>query len=283
MSRFTSTLTGGIAITVRTPDLSSAPAIILCHGFCGIQDILLPAFAEAFTHAGFTTITFDYRGFGASGGEQGRLVPAMQIDDIVTVIDWAISQPDIAGVGLWGTSFGGCHIFAAAARRLAVRCVVSQLGFADGEAVVTGHLSAEEKIGFIATLDKMAAKKAATGKEMFVAVTRVLNDNQSKAFFDRHKTKFPAMDIKIPFLTIRETLNYRPAENARRVACPTLVIVAGEDRVNPPEQGIALFEAVAAKEKKLHIEAEAEHYALYSGPHFDNVVRLQIDWYKNWL
>lgn len=283
MSLFTCTLAGEIAVTVRKPDLSSAPAIILCHGFCGIQEILLPAFAEAFTRAGFTTITFDYRGFGASGGERGRLVPAMQIDDIVTVIDWAASQPDITHIGLWGTSFGGCHVFAAAALRPIVKCVISQLAFADGEAVVTGHLSTEEKTAFIATLDKMAAKKAATGKEMFVAITRVLNDDESKAFFDSHKADYPAMDVKIPFLTVQETLHYKPADNASLVACPVLVTVAGEDRVNPPEQGIALFDAVAAKNKKLHIEAEAKHYDIYSGPHFDNIIGLQIDWYKNWL
>lgn len=279
----TCTLAGDIAVTLRTPDGSSAPAIILCHGFCGIQDILLPAFADAFTKAGFVTLTFDYRGFGASGGERGRLVPTMQIDDIVTVINWASAQPNITHIGLWGTSFGGCHVMASAARSPAVKCVVSQLAFADGEAVVTGNMTPEEKTGFIATLDKMAAKQATTGKEMFVAITRVLNDEESKAFFDSHKTQFPAMDIKIPFLTVRETLNYKPAENARQVSCPTLVVVAGNDRVNPPQQGIALFDAVAAAEKKLHIEAEAKHYDLYSGPHFDNVIAQQIDWYRTWL
>ncbi|WP_312041826.1 alpha/beta hydrolase [Erwinia sp.] len=276
-------LAGDIAVTVRTPDVSSAPAIILCHGFCGIQDILLPAFAEAFTRAGFITLTFDYRGFGASGGERGRLVPAMQIDDIITVIDWASAQPDITRIGLWGTSLGGCHVMAAAARSPAVKCVVSQLAFADGDAVITGEMTPEEKNSFIATLDKMAAKKADTGKEMFVAITRVLNDEESKAFFDSQKTRFPAMDIKIPFLTIQETLHYRPEESARQVLCPTMVMVAGDDAVNPPQQGIALFDALAAPEKKLHIEAGAKHYDLYSGPHFDNIIGQQIDWYRLWL
>ncbi|WP_380182336.1 alpha/beta hydrolase [Kalamiella sp. sgz302252] len=276
-------LTGDIAVTLHKPDLPAGPAVILCHGFCGIQEILLPAFVEAFTTAGFIAITFDYRGFGASGGERGRLVPAMQIDDIVTVIDWASAQPAITNIGLWGTSFGGCHVFGAAALRPAVSCVVSQLAFADGEAVVTGNLSAEEKAGFIATLDKMAAKQAATGKETFVAITRVLNDDESKTFFNSHKAQFPAMDIKIPFLTVRETLRYKPAANASQVTCPTMVMIAGKDRVNPPEQGIALFEAVAAKEKKLHIEADARHYDMYSGPNFNNIVGQQIGWYKKWL
>ncbi|WP_158780652.1 alpha/beta hydrolase [Pantoea sp. BAV 3049] len=280
----TFTLPGEIAVTVRTPASEvSAPAIILCHGFCGIQQLLLPAFADAFMQAGFTAITFDYRGFGASGGERGRLVPEQQIEDILSVVNWARTLPGVAEIGLWGTSFGGCHVLGAAARDPQIKCVVSQLAFADGEAIVTGKMSAEEKSGFIATLDKMAEKQASTGKEMFVAITRVLNDAESKAFFENHKAEFPTMDIKIPFLTVRETLQYKPQDNARKVSCPTLVMVAGADSVNPPEQGIALYDAVASQEKKLHVEDGAKHYDMYSGEHFSNIISQQIDWFKTWL
>lgn len=280
------TLPCDIVATVRSPDNAlSAPTIILCHGFCGIQELLLPPFAEAFTEAGFTTITFDYRGFGGSGGERGRLVPAMQIEDILSVVHWCQSLPEVdsARIGLWGTSFGGCHVMAAAADNSEIGCVVSQLAFADGEQIVTGKMSAEEKSGFIATLNKMADKQAATGKEMFVAITRVLNDEESKTFFDSHKVDFPAMDIKIPFLTVRETLNYRPADSAQLVTCPALVVVAGSDTVNPPEQAVALFNALGSPEKKLHIEDGAKHYDIYSGPHFQRTIAQQIDWFQRWL
>ncbi|MFO5926797.1 alpha/beta hydrolase family protein, partial [Klebsiella pneumoniae] len=61
----TQKLSDGIVLTLRSPsDSTKSPVIILCHGFCGIREILLPDFAEAFTRAGFSTITFDYRGFG---------------------------------------------------------------------------------------------------------------------------------------------------------------------------------------------------------------------------
>lgn len=56
---------------------------------------MLPDFSEAFTRAGFSTITFDYRGFGDSDGERGRLVPAMQIDDIISVVNWAKNSPPL--------------------------------------------------------------------------------------------------------------------------------------------------------------------------------------------
>lgn len=286
MESSTHQLREGIVLTLRQPEKATqSPVIILCHGFCGIREILLPAFAEAFTQAGYATVTFDYRGFGDSEGERGRLVPSMQIDDILTVIAWAKQQPalDPDRIGLWGTSFGGCHVFGAAANNPDVKCVVSQLAFADGEAIVTGQMDATEKAGFMATLEKMDQKRQSSGKEMFVAITRVLNDDESKAFFEENRHQHPKMDIKIPFLTIRETLLYKPAVNAAKVTCPTLIVVAGQDSVNPPEQGRALFDAVAATDKQLFVAEDAHHYEIYDGQHFAAVIKAQTAWFAKHL
>ncbi len=137
-------LSEGIALTFRVPEGNiKHPLIILCHGFCGIRNVLLPCFANAFTEAGFATITFDYRGFGESDGERGRLVPAMQTEDIISVINWAEKQEciDNQRIGLWGTSLGGGHVFSAAAQDQRVKCIVSQLAFADGDVLVTGEMT----------------------------------------------------------------------------------------------------------------------------------------------
>jgi uncharacterized protein len=271
-----------IAVTVRRPDTeASVPVIILCHGFCGIQELLLPGFAEAFVGAGYAAVTFDYRGFGASGGEPGRLVPAMQIEDIHTVTGFARALPgvDASRVGLWGTSLGGGHVLAAAASDPSIKAVVSQLGFADGERVVTRNMTEAEKLAFIATLERMHEKKQSTGREMMVPITKVLTDPQSKAFVEESRQRYPAMDIKIPFLTVREMLNYKPGTYAARVACPVLVVLAGEDGVNPPDHGRELFAALGAPIKKLHVEESAGHYDMYEGAHFASSIDVQIQWF----
>jgi fermentation-respiration switch protein FrsA (DUF1100 family) len=275
-----------IAVTLRRPDTQApVPVIILCHGFCGIQELLLPGFAEAFVGAGYAAVTFDYRGFGASGGEPGRLVPAMQIEDIHTVIGFVKELPgvDASRVGLWGTSLGGGHVLAAAASDPSIKAVVSQLGFADGERVVTRNMTDAEKQAFVATLERMHEKKQSTGREMMVAITKVLTDPQSKAFVEESRQRYPAMDIKIPFLTVREMLNYKPGVYAARVACPVLVVVAGEDGVNPPDHGKELFAALGTPVKKLHIEEAAGHYDMYEGPHFASSIDVQIQWFREHL
>ncbi|GCO18071.1 hypothetical protein BvCms2894_01143 [Escherichia coli] len=213
------------------------------------------------------------------------MVPAMQTEDIISVINWAEKQVciDNQRIGLWGTSLGGCHVFNAAAQDKRVKSIVSQLAFADGEVLVTGEMNELEKASFLSTLNKMAEKKKNTGKEMFVGVTRVLSDNESKVFFEKVKGQYPEMDIKIPFLTVMETLQYKPAESAAKVQCPVLVVIAGQDSVNPPEQGRALYDAVASGTKELYEEADACHYDIYEGAFFERVAAVQTQWFKKHL
>lgn len=279
-------LANGIATTLYTSaEIKNRPAIILCHGFCGIQDILLANFTREFCDAGFTVITFDYSGFGASDGERGRLIPAIQIQDIVSVVDWVKTLPNVDAkhIGLWGTSLGACHVFGAAVERPEIKCLVSQMGFADGEQIVTGAMNQEEKKGFVTTLTKLAEKRKHTGKEIFVPITKVLADEESKAFFDENKVKYPAIDIKIPFLTVRETLMYKPYVNASKMSCPTLVVVAGKDKVNPPSQGIALYNAIAGQEKELCVIDGAKHYDIYDGEGFNKAIQHQLKWFNRYL
>ena len=148
---------------------------------------------------------------------------------------------------------------------------------------ITGEMNESERASFLSTLNKMAEKKKNTGKEMFVGVTRVLSDDESKVFFEKIKARHPEMDIKIPFLTVMETLQYKPAESAASVQCPVLVVIAGQDSVNPPEQGRALYDAVASGTKELYEEADACHYDIYEGAFFERVVAVQTQWFKQYL
>ena len=70
------------------------PVIILCHGFSGIREILLPSYAETFAAAGYISLIFDYRGFGDSEGERGRLIPSEQVVDIRNAITFMEAQPE---------------------------------------------------------------------------------------------------------------------------------------------------------------------------------------------
>ena len=167
------------------------PAIILCHGFAGVKELLLPAYAEAFATAGYMVLTFDYRGFGKSQGESGRLVPSLQIEDIHAAIDFveSLDYVDVDKLGLWGTSYGGANAIIAAAEAPSIKCLSVQLTFANGERVVTSSMTDEEKIKFKQMISSMKDKKEKTGKEMMVPLSKVLSDPQSQAFYNKYSVE----------------------------------------------------------------------------------------------
>ncbi|MCL4117907.1 UNVERIFIED_CONTAM: hypothetical protein GTU68_062931 [Idotea baltica] len=259
-------------------------AIVLCHGFAGFKEVLLPAYAEAFAKAGYIVLNFDYRGFGESEGERGRLVPKLQIEDIHAAIGYVASLNfvDSAKIGLWGTSYGGANAIIAAAQNDLVKCLSVQLTFANGERVITGDMSDEEKEKFFGMIDKMLAKKEKTGKEMMVPLHKVLTDEQSKGFYERYSKEYDAFDIKIPFLTVNETISHKSENHIGDLKIPVLITASDTDSVNPIEESHILYEK-ANQPKELMVLEGISHYECYEGEPLKKILAKQIAWFDEYV
>ena len=129
----------GLAGVISTPDgprePEGHPGIILCQGYAGLKEALMPAVAARLSAEGYVTLRFDYRGFGESEGPRHRLIPLEQIEDIrngLTCLG-VRDEVDPERLAVWGTSFGGAHATYAAAVDERVRCIVSVVGVGDGE------------------------------------------------------------------------------------------------------------------------------------------------------
>jgi len=260
------------------------PAIVLCHGFAGFKEILLPNYAEEFSKNGFIALTFDYRGFGESEGEPGKLSPQIQIIDIRNAITFLQSLPGIdpGKIGVWGTSFGGANAIAAAGLDNRVKCLAVQLTFGDGERVITGNLTKEEKEKLCATLMKVWTKAVTQNKIMRLPIHKILNDEQSLEFYEKTVEQFPGLNIKIPFLTLKETIEHKPEKYLPSIKIPILIVGAEKDKVNPKEESEILYEK-ANEPKELLIIKGATHYEVYEGEAFKQVVLKQIAWFNKYL
>lgn len=260
---------------------TKVPGIVMCHGFAGVKELLLPSYAHVFAANGYTVLTFDYRGFGQSEGEQGRLTPSLQIEDIINALAYmrSCSHVDSERIALWGTSLGGANAVFAAEQDGNVQSLAVQLTFGDGQRVVTGNMSEQERSNLCALIEKMEVRKSRTGKEMFVPIDKVLSDAQSKAFYDSHVEQFPALKIKIPMLTVAETIKYKPELVIGNVKAPILITAAGQDGVNPVEESKILFQK-ANEPKELFVIESATHYELYTGAYFEQAIAKQLAWFK---
>lgn len=267
-----------------TNQQAAHPIVILCHGFAGVKEMLLPAYADFFATNNIAALCFDYRGFGQSEGTPGRLVPEEQIVDIRNAITYVGTLPNIdkSRIGLWGTSYGGANAIVAASKDSRVRALAVQLTFGDGERVIFGDKSEDEQQKMRDSIERIWAKTVTQNKQMMLGVNRLLGDEQSKQFFQKYVDKFEALKIKLPFLTLKETIEHKPEHFIPQVTAPTMITVATDDVVNPKEESYSLFEKANCPKELVEIEG-ATHYEVYEGNFFTQAASKQLEWYNTHL
>jgi dienelactone hydrolase len=144
----------------QSPD--PRPIILMAHGFGGIRQMRLDAFAEQFTRAGYACLVFDYRHFGASDGEPRQFLNIKrQLADWAAAIRFARARDDVDGsrIILWGTSFSGGYVITTAARHTGITAVIAQCPFTDGiTSVLAMPRTTALKVGGRALIDLAAAK-----------------------------------------------------------------------------------------------------------------------------
>ena len=86
------------------------------------------------------------------------------------------------------------------------------------------------------------------------------------------------MDIKNTFLTVKEMMSYKPMHYAAQVTCPSLVLVAEKDIVNPRGQGIELYNSIMHENKMLYFTNDA-----YSEKYLDEIPAVETAWFKHYL
>ncbi|CAM1373729.1 alpha/beta hydrolase [Tenacibaculum xiamenense] len=251
-------------------------AILLCHGFAGVQDFLLPTYAENFANNSFIAITFDYRGFGESSGRSGFLSKKNQIEDIRNALVFAESLKYINDIILWGTSYGGANVIEAASiEQHKLKGVIAQIAFGNGARVIFGDKTEAESEKLVKSIDKILAKQVLNNKTLSLPIKKFMNDEQSQKFLNEHH--HPSMDQSLSFSTMRETIEHRPENLISEVKIPILLIGAEKDSVNPVEETKSLYEK-ANDPKELFIVDDAGHFDLYFGEHFKVNFEKQLTW-----
>jgi alpha-beta hydrolase superfamily lysophospholipase len=87
---------------------AALPCVVMAHGFSGTMDRLF-RYAERFATAGMAVLVFDYRNFGASGGQPRQLIdiPGQQADWRAAIRYAPNHQAiDPQRTALWGSSLG---------------------------------------------------------------------------------------------------------------------------------------------------------------------------------
>ena len=264
------------------------PCIVMAHGFGAVREARLDAFAERFAAAGFASVVFDYRCFGASEGEPRQyLSVARQLEDYAAAIDFARDLDDIDGksIVLWGSSFSGGHVLTLGAQRTDIAAIVAQVPAADLlTAVLKVPLWTNVRLVALGIADMLGSLFGA--RPVYAAVVGqpgALAVMTSPDADPGYRAMLPVPTSWRNEICARAMLTlafYRPVRHAARISAPLLVCVGEHDLVTPPKP--ALRAARRARNAKA-LSYPVGHFDVYKGAWFERVVADQIAFLRTTL
>ncbi|OBH47698.1 alpha/beta hydrolase [Mycobacterium mantenii] len=260
------------------------PLIVMAHGFSGTKELRLPAYAERFCAAGIGVLLFDYRHFGASGGEPRELLDiSRQQADFHSALAYAreLDWVDPRRVGLFGSSFSGGHVLAVGAADGRVAAIVSQCPFTDGLATMSA-LGGKTvmRAGVAGLRDQLRALRRdapyyipaiappgslgiITKEEVQSDWTAILEQSVDVQWVNRVAGRV-ALRIGM----------YRPGLKAAKLPCPALFCIADQDSVVPAGRTAKLAARGPRNEVKHY---PVRHFEIYVGEAWERAVADQTE------
>lgn len=254
------------------------PAVVMAHGFSGVKEQRLDAFAEAFVARHMAVCVIDFPNLGASDGEpRGDIDPEEQLDAFRTAITWTSAHEgvDPERIGIWGTSYSGGHVLSLISSDPNIKCAVAQVPFVGPPM---------EEIP--APLEAMfrSERERTSGSPSMVPVVgdgfAALPTPDAMEWAETLGPEAPNWKNEVTLTSIDRLLHYRPADNIENASTPLLVVLARNDSLIPSSMVRSVFERVG--EPKQLVEIESGHFDVYLNQ-FDEAVQPEADWFVKYL
>jgi pimeloyl-ACP methyl ester carboxylesterase len=253
----------------------------MAHGLGAVREMRLDAYAERFCAAGYACLVFDYRHFGASGGEPRQLLDIdRQLADWRAALAYVRTREEIdrSRIVVWGTSFGGGHAIVTAAGDGEVAAAISQCPFTDGFAsALTNGPRTSVKVTALALRDTVGA--LAGRPPTMVALAGPSGSAALMSAPDAEPGYHALMPDGLAFrneVAARVALaisRHRPGRQAARVRCPILFCICEGDSVAPAKATKRHARNAPRGEIRLYPEG---HFEIYVGAAFERVVADQL-------
>jgi fermentation-respiration switch protein FrsA (DUF1100 family) len=258
------------------------PIVVMAHGFSGTRDLRLDAYAERFCAAGLGALVFDYRHFGASGGEPRQLldIPRQHADYYSAIayartLDWV--DPD--RVAIFGSSFSGGHVIAVGAGDPRLAAVVSQCPFTDSLASLPKLGPVNMAKATAAGLRDIARSLVGQPPHYIPAVGApgtfaVMTTPDAEPGMLRLVPDGSRWENRVAARIALTVALYRPGRDAAKLRCPALFCICDEDSVAPAETSVKDAQSAPHGEVKRY---PTGHFEIYVGEWFEKAVADQTE------
>lgn len=240
------------------------PVVVPASGYQGLKVIHPERFARALTARGYAVVAFDYRGFGLSEGERGRLVPQEWAEDVRAAVDRAAADEQLDGerIALLGWGMGGGVVVAEAAEDPRVGAVASVNCISDGTRSTRNMHDERTWNSLLERIGADRGHRAVQGRSEITSpwdIVRLDLDDRTDGYVGDELYKAPGFGSGVSLESADMLLRFSPQAVAHRISPrPLLVVHGAENELHRPEEARALYDH-AREPKRLHLIEGAGH------------------------
>lgn len=257
------------------------PVVIMGHGVAAQKNFRLMAYAERFVQKNMAVFLFDYRTFGKSDGTPRQLVdPFRHLEDWKAAIAHVrnIQEIDSSRIALWGSSFGGGHVIAAAADDDGITAVVSQVPHVSTFATLTTKTLPDIFRSAAYGFYDLIRSALGMSPHYSPAIARpgsfaLMNTEESYDGYMSIVGNDTKWENKLTSRIFIKILFYNPTCKAKRIKAPALIMAGAHDSLVP----LRAIKRCAAKIPRGELVVmDCNHFEPYTGDTFLKFIDRQI-------
>jgi len=228
------------------------PVLIVCHGAGEYKENYFEMCARL-AERGLASLAIDMHGHGESGGARFYVEIDQWVADIRSAVDFVLTRPELdpSRIAAFGLSSGGTAILEAAIVEPRLKALVGL------DATVRNSLPFVESI-FLKALTQIGKIKRQLTKTDFrvplaklSAPPKIASDPEVNRRLMSNPRSLEAF-MALPLPGAEQAFFVDTLSRVNRIAAPTLIVWGEDDKVDPPETGRLLCEALTCK-KRLEI------------------------------
>lgn len=292
------TLAGHLYRPPGLPETDRTPGIVMCGPISSVKEQTLPHYAERFSEAGYTVLTFDTRSFGESEGEpRCHYDPYQVIEDYTNAVSYMLTRDDIDAnrVAVVGVCMGGSYAVSTGARNKHLRAVVSIAGGYNIGGSYQQSMGIDGLASYLARVNDLVIDQYRTGKVQYIpTVAHSLSDQipvaampieEAYSYYTRtHNADAPNWENRMTAASLQPFFSYNGIAHAPLVAPTPLMIIHGnKDTALLPEYAQQAYEAAIGPKELIWIDTH-NHIELYDqNPYVSEASAWALRWLNRYL
>jgi fermentation-respiration switch protein FrsA (DUF1100 family) len=251
------TLAGDLAVAAE-----GAPAVVLTGPFTGVKEQVTGLYAARLHERGLTTLAFDHRGFGESGGRRAHEDSQGKLADLRAAVGLLAAHPSVDAdrVAVAGICLGGGYAVRAAASDPRIRAVAGIAGAYNSPA----RFSASDPDGYRRALRSFLGRY----DEELPAVApggapAAMGGDEPFAYYGTARSAAARWENRVTYGSLHALMTFDALGSAPLLSATPLLVVHGrKDDYCAPELAEALYADATGPKEIRWLDAE-RHIDLY--------------------